>query len=77
MGFTICYSFEGNRVVLERAGYQINAHDAVCYALRHSGVAIKEHDSKWSGNLSSIIEIADRCGVTDVRWHRSITYPHE
>lgn len=77
MGFTICYSFQGRRVVLEHSANRITPHDAVYYSLLHSGVPFREQRSKWVGSFSSIIEIADGYGVTDVRWHRSITFPSD
>lgn len=77
MEFTICYSFEGNRVVLEYSANQITTYDAVYFSLVHSGVAFNEQLSKWLDDLASIVEIADKRGVTDVTWHRTIRYPHE
>jgi hypothetical protein len=76
MEFTICYSFDGNRVVLELSADRITTYDAVYYSLVHSGVAFRKQGPQWAGDLSAILEMADRYGVTDVTWHRTIKYPH-
>ena len=76
MSFTICYSFQGNRVVIELDANRLSPHDAVYYSLIHSGVAFHSDGSEWTGCYLSIAEIAKRYGITDVRWHQSITNPH-
>ena len=72
MGSTICYSFKGRRIVLKHPSDSVTPHDAVYYSLLHSGVDFRKQGSKWLGNFSSMLEIANGCGVTDVMWHRSL-----
>lgn len=72
MGFTICYSYQGRRAVFEHSASQLSPHDAVYYSLLHTGVGFQEKSSEWAGSYSSMVEIAEKYGVTDVRWHRSI-----
>ena len=71
MGSTIYYSFKGCRIVIKHPADSVMPHDAVYYSLLHSGVDFHKQDSKWLGDFSSILEIANRCGITDVMWHRS------
>ncbi|MNL57242.1 hypothetical protein D3C87_1807890 [compost metagenome] len=76
MDFTICYSFEGQRRVLEHSANCLTSHDAVCYALFDSPAVLRERPSNWEGSYSTIVEFAQRFGVTDVRWHQSISHTH-
>ncbi len=76
MGFTICYAFQGQNRVFELPANHLTSHDAVCYALFDSPANIQERPSSWEGSYSAIVEFAERFGVTNVRWHQSITHPH-
>ena len=62
--------------MLEHAANYLSPHDAVCYTLLDSGAALRERLSGWEGSYSTIVEFAERLGVTDVRWHQSISHPH-
>jgi len=75
-GFTICYSFQGQRRVLEHPANYLSPHDAVCYALFDSPAALRERPSNWEGSYSAMVELAEQLGVTDVSWHQSISHPH-
>ena len=74
MGFTICYSFQGKRTVIEHPAEILSPHDAVCYALLHTGVFLQERPSSWVGSYASVVELAERLGVTNVSWHQSIIH---
>lgn len=76
MGFTICYSFQGKRKVIEHSDDNLTPHDAVCYAFFHSGTVLLERPSGWVGSYSDMTELAERFGITDVMWHQSITQPN-
>ena len=76
MDFTICYSFEGQRRVLEHSANCLTSHDAVCYALFDSPAVRRARPSNWEGSYSTIVEYAEQLGVTNVRWHQSISRPH-
>jgi hypothetical protein len=73
MGFTICYRFLGTQRVLECQEDQLCGHDAVYYALLHSGAALGNVVGTWQGSYPSIVEAAERSGVSNVLWHRSIS----
>ncbi|SEP87817.1 hypothetical protein SAMN03159444_00727 [Pseudomonas sp. NFACC02] len=73
MGFTICYRFLGIQRVLECQEDQLCGHDAVYYALLHSGAALGNVVGTWQGSYPSIVEAAERSGVSNVLWHRSIS----
>lgn len=75
MGFTICYSVQGKRTVIEHPAESLSPHDAVCYALLHTGVFLQERPSSWVGSYASVVELAERLGVTNVSWHQSIIHP--
>ena len=76
MGFTICYSFQGRKKVFEHPANFLTPNDAVCYALFDSPAVLWERPSSWEGNYATIFEFAERLGVIDVRWHKSISHPH-
>jgi hypothetical protein len=73
MGFTICYRFLGNQRVLECQEDQLCGHDAVYYALLHSGAALGNIVATWQGSYPSMVEAAERSGVSNVLWHRSLS----
>ncbi|MDE1195971.1 hypothetical protein BWR59_25855 [Pseudomonas sp. Bc-h] len=73
MGFTICYSFRGNQRVLECQEDNLCGHDAVYYALLHSGAELGNMVGGWQGSYPSIVEAAERSGVSNVLWHKSLT----
>lgn len=75
MGFTICYSFQGTRKVIEHADDNLTPHDAVCYAFLHSGSVLLEQPARWLGSYWDMAELADRFGITDVMWFRSSIQP--
>lgn len=75
MGFTICYNFQGQRTVIEHPAKSLTPHDAVCYALFHSGAFVRESPSNWDGSYAPMVELAERLGVTNVSWHQSIIHP--
>lgn len=58
--------------MLKHPANSVAPHDAVYYSLLHSGADFRKQGSKWLGDFSSILEIAKGCGITDVRWHRTI-----
>ena len=74
MGFTICYRFLGNQRVLECQEDQLCGHDAVYYALLHSGAELGNIVGTWQGSYPSMVEAAERSGVSHVLWHRSISH---
>ena len=76
MGFTICYRFQGQKKVFEHPANCLTPHDAVCYALFDSPAVLWERPSSWEGNYATIVEFAERLGVIDVKWHKSISHPH-
>jgi hypothetical protein len=76
MPFTICYSLQGKRVVIELDANRLSPHDAVYYSLIHSGADFRSDGSEWTGSYLSIASIAERYGITDVRWHQSVAHPH-
>jgi len=76
MGFTICYSFQGKRVVIECQNDNLCSHDAVYFSMLHAGIALQKEVSNWDGSYLSMIEVAERFGLTDVSWHRSLAHSH-
>lgn len=74
MGFTICYRFLDNQRVLECQEDQLCGHDAVYYALLHSGAELGNIVGTWQGSYPSMVEAAERSGVSHVLWHRSISH---
>jgi hypothetical protein len=71
MGFTINYSFEGCPRVLECLDNTLCGHDAVYYALLHSGVDLRNEVGHWQGSYPSMVEAAERSGVSKVSWNRT------
>jgi hypothetical protein len=71
MGFTIFYTFEGNERALECHDDNLCSHDAVYYALIHSGAGMGATGREWQGSYHSMVEAAERSGVSQIRWHRS------
>jgi hypothetical protein len=76
MGFTICYTYRNENRVLELSASKLIPHDAVCYALFDSPADVLERPVRWEGSYSTIVEYAERLGVSNVRWHQSISHPH-
>lgn len=76
MGFTVCYVYQGKTRVFELPDNYLTPHDAVCYALFDSPAERRERPSHWEGSYANIVEFAEQHGVTDVRWHQSLTHPH-
>lgn len=76
MRFTICYSFQGKRVVIECHNDQLCSHDAVYYSMLHAGIALRKEVLNWDGSYLSMVEVAERLGLTDVSWHRSLAHAH-
>jgi len=76
MGFTICYSFQGKRVVIECQNNKLSSHDAVYYSMLHAGIALRKEVLSWDASYLSMVEVAERLGLTDVSWHRSLTHSH-
>jgi hypothetical protein len=71
MGFTIFYTFEGCERALECHDDHLCSHDAVYYALIHSGAELGATGSEWQGSYHSMVQTAERSGVSQIRWHRS------
>ena len=76
MGFTICYSFKGQRRVLEHPADYLSPNVAVCYALLDSEAVLQEAMPHWESSYLAIVEFAEGLGITEVRWHQSISRPH-
>lgn len=75
MGFTLCYSAQGQRAVFEHRAESLSPHDVVCYALLlHTGVFLQKMPSSWVGSYASVVELAERLGVTNVSWYQSIIH---
>lgn len=71
MGFTISYNFQGSQKMLECNEEVLCGHDAVYYALLHSGVEFRNSVGTWQGSYPSIVNAAEQSGVSNVMWHRS------
>ncbi|WP_443691778.1 hypothetical protein [Pseudomonas sp.] len=71
MAFTICYSFEGSRVVFDHSAESLSDSNAYYLSLLHSGCAF--HEALPSGGtFQSIQDYAKRKGITDLRWHKAL-----
>lgn len=71
MGYTICYDFQGHSRALEHPQDNLCGHDAVYYAMLHSGFGFDVVGSEWQGSYASMVTAAERVGVSNVQWFRS------
>ncbi|VVO29459.1 hypothetical protein PS691_04822 [Pseudomonas fluorescens] len=69
--FTICYSFQGARIVFSYLSSSLTDTDACYLSLLHAG-CIPEQGMASAGVFRSMQDFAGRSGVTEVRWHRSV-----
>jgi hypothetical protein len=61
---------------MEHSDENLTPHDAVCYALYHSGTVFFERSSRWMGSYADMSELAEHFGITDVMWYQSPAHPN-
>lgn len=73
MSCTLCYTFKNKRVVTKIAVQSLTPHAALCFALLQSGACSESPDEGWPKDYEGLLEVAKQHGLTDIRFHRSLS----
>ena len=72
MGFTVCYTYKGKRVVTKLAVDHLSPYAGVCYALLQSGAYTEAEQAQWPNSYPEILETAMALDIIDVSIHRTL-----